>query len=192
MRRPLSWSMRFALALSAVFVIGTLTAGGLSYVFLSREMTQRLAADVQASAESLARIAAAGDMTDLREQIMAQVQSSRDGASLFAFVDAETGQTLGSLHLAAPFDGARRLVVGRDIPESDKTGTDAADTYLAYGIRTGIGWVIVARDEIWVAESGEILMQATASALILAVLLAFGLAFVIARRTERRIDRCGP
>ena len=54
MNRPLSWSMRFALALSAVFAIGTLSAGGLSYQFLSREMNHRLSADVRASAESLA------------------------------------------------------------------------------------------------------------------------------------------
>ena len=50
MRRPLSWSMRFALALSAVFAIGTLSAGGLSYLFLSREMTARLSADVRSGA----------------------------------------------------------------------------------------------------------------------------------------------
>ncbi len=55
MRAPLSWSMRFALALSAVFALGTLTAGGLSYVLLSREMTARLSADVRATAETLAR-----------------------------------------------------------------------------------------------------------------------------------------
>ncbi|HIC67765.1 MAG TPA: hypothetical protein EYO87_17565, partial [Paracoccus sp.] len=69
MRRPLSWSMRFALALSAVFAIGTLSAGGLSYLFLSREMSQRLLADVRSSAESLARIASTGDRTDLDEEI---------------------------------------------------------------------------------------------------------------------------
>ena len=100
MRRPLSWSMRFALALSAVFVIGTLIAGGLSYLFLSREMTARLSADVRSGAESLARIAATGDRTDLEEQILAQVRSSRDGASLFAFVDAATGRTIGYTDVA--------------------------------------------------------------------------------------------
>lgn len=188
MRRPLSWSMRFALALSAVFAIGTLSAGGLSYLFLSREMTARLSADVRSGAESLARIAATGDRTDLREQILAQVRSSRDGASLFAFVDAGSGQALGSLHVAEPFEGARRLLVGQDIPESDVTGTESAEAYLAYGIRTDLGWVIAARDEAWVAESGEILIQTTAWSLVLATLLSIGLAVVIARKNERRID----
>lgn len=189
MRRPLSWSMRFALALSAVFAIGTLSAGGLSYLFLSREMTARLSADVRSGAEILARIAATGDRTDLREQILAQVRSSRDSASLFAFVDSGSGQALGSLHVAEPFEGARRLLVGQDIPESDVTGTESAEAYLAYGIRTDLGWVIAARDEAWVAESGEILIQTTAWSLALAALLSMGLAVVIARKNERRIDR---
>ena len=142
MRRPLSWSMRFALALSAVFAIGTLSAGGLSYLFLSREMTARLSADVRSGAESLAQIAATGDRTDLREQIHAQVRSSRDGASLFAFVDAGSGEALGSLHVDEPFEGARRLLVGQDIPESDVTGTENAEAYLAYG---GLTWDDVER-----------------------------------------------
>lgn len=189
MRRPLSWSMRFALALSAVFAIGTLSAGGLSYLFLSREMTARLSADVRSGAESLARIAATGDRTDLREQVLAQVRSSRDNASLYSFVDVGSGQAFGSLHVAEPFEGERRLIVGRDIPETDATGSESADAYLAYGIRTDLGWVISARDEAWVAESGEILIQTTAWSLVLAALLSMGLAVVIARKNERRIDR---
>lgn len=181
--------MRFALALSAVFTIGTLSAGGLSYLFLSQEMTQRLSADVRSSAESLARIAADGDLTDLREQIAALVRSTRDGASLFAFVDADTGTSFGSLEVESPFEGERRLLVGRDVPESKRTGTDEAEAYLAFGIRTDIGWVIAARDEAWVAESGEILVQTTGWSLFIAMLLSIGLALVIARRNERRIDR---
>ncbi len=181
--------MRFALALSAVFTIGTLAAGGLSYLFLSKEMTQRLSADVRSSAESLARIAAEGDLTDLREQIAALVRSTRDGASLFAFVDADTGTSFGSLEVESPFEGERRLLVGRDVPESERTGTDEAEAYLAFAIRTDNGWVIAARDEAWVAESGEILVQTTGWSLFIAMLLSIRLALVIARRNERRIDR---
>ena len=181
--------MRFALALSAVFTIGTLSAGGLSYLFLSRGMSRRLSADVQSSAESLARIAAEGDMTDLREQIAALVRSTRDGASLVAFVDADTGTRFGSLAVKAPFEGERRLLVNRDIPGRERTGTDEAEAYLAFGIRTDIGWVIAARDEAWIAESGEILVQTTGWSLSIAMLLSIGLALVIARRNELRINR---
>lgn len=189
MKRRLSSSMRFALALSAVFTIGTLTAGGLSYLLLSNEMTGRLAADVRSSAESLAQIAAAGDRTDLREQVIAQVRASRDSAALFAFIDAASGETLGSLQVANPFEGPRRLLVGQDIPETKSDAPNPPEAYLAHGIRTELGWVIAARDEAWVTESGEILIQATASSLGLATLLSIGLALMIARRNERRIDR---
>lgn len=186
MRGPLSWSMRFALALSAVFALGTLTAGGLSYLLLSREMTARLSADVRATAETLALRTDAGD---LQEQVRALVRSSRDGAALYAFVDPVSGLTTGSLHLAAPFEGARRLRVGSDLPVSAATGTGNAEAYLAYGIRTDLGWVIAARDEAWVSESGEILVQSMAWSLALAALLSMALAVAIARRNERRIAR---
>ena len=181
--------MRFALALSAVFAIGTLSAGGLSYLILSREMMDRLAAEVQSAAESLAQIAADGDRIEVQEQVLAQVRSSRNRASLFAFVDAETGQTIGSLHLPVPFEGPRQLLEGRDIPDAPVNDTEHVDAYLAYGIRTGIGWVIVAKDQAWVAETGEVLAQAIAVSLAVAAALSIGLALVIARRNEARIDR---
>lgn len=117
------------------------------------------------------------------------MRSSRDGAALFVFIDAASGETLGSLQLAAPLEGRRRLIVGQDIAESADTGTDRAEVYLAYGIRTELGWVIAAPDEAWVTESGEILIQTTASSLGLATLLSIGLALLIAKRNERRIDR---
>lgn len=189
MRRPLSWSMRFALALSAVFAIGTLSAGGLSYLFLSREMSARLSADVRASAEGLAQLAAEGDLDELHEQILAQVRSSRDGASLYTFVDATSGKTFGSMVLPMPFEGARRLVVGQDIPAGTLSADNQAEAYVAFGIRTDLGWVIAARDAAWVADSGEILIQTTTMALALAALLSMGLAVIIARRNEQRIDR---
>lgn len=189
MKRPISWSMRFALALSAVFAIGTLSAGGLSYLILSREMTQRLAEDVQSSTESLAQIAADGDPIDVQEQVLAQVRTSRDGTSLFAFVDAETGQTTGSLLLPVPFEGPRQLLAGRDTPEKAVDDTETPDAYLAYGVRTGIGWVMVAKDQAWVSETGEVLVQATAISLAVAAALSVSLALLIARRNEARIDR---
>lgn len=189
MRRPLSWSMRFALALSAVFAVGTLTAGGLSYLFLSREMTARLAADVRSSVESLAQIAATEERDDLIEEVLARARASGDGAELYAFTDAVTGLTSGSLRPSAPFEGPRRLLTGRDIPEMPAIGDDRDRTYLAYGIRTDPGWVMVARDESWVSEFGEILIQSAASSLLLAAALSMGLAVAIARRNGQRIDR---
>ena len=189
MKRPLSWSMRFALALSAVFVIGTLSAGGVSYVLQSRDLARRLEADVQTMAESLARTAREGDRQDLEEQIEVQSRASRDAATLVAFIDAQTGKTIGDLHISAPFEGFRRLETGRDLVLGGPNPKDAPDAYYAFGVRTDLGWILAARDDAWIVDSAETLVQTTAWGLGAALLLSVVLAVLIARRNERRIAR---
>lgn len=183
-----SWSMRFALALSAVFAIGALSAGGISYVLQTRDLTARLAADVRSHAQELAHTAAGGDRQDLREQVLAQVLASRDGSTLVAWIDSDTGRAIGSFRPREVFEGARWLDSERDVqflgPEPDET----ADGYQAYAIQTPLGLVVAARDTAWVTESGEILMQSTFWGLGLALALSVGLALLIARRNERRIE----
>ena len=189
MNRPLSWSMRVVFALSTIFAIGTLSAGGVSYILLSKKLYQRLELDVLATAESLAHTASEGGRDDLREQIVALSKSTWDGAALFCFIDGDSGEQIGSLPLKAPFEGSRHLLLGRDFPASAVAGSYRPDTYLAHGIRTRFGWVIVARDEAWVSETGELLALTTALALGAALMLSFALAYAFARRNERRIDR---
>ncbi len=181
--------MRFALSLSAVFVIATFAAGGLSWLFVSQELSRRLQTDVQSAAGALAGIAEAGDRTDLSEQITAQARAVRDGATLYAFVDGETGKITGSLQLAAPFEGAKQLSPDRDFPPPLSSGRPHEDPYLAYGIRTPLGWVIVAHDTQGIVETGEIMVRATGAATVAALILSLGLALVIARRTGARIGR---
>lgn len=187
MRRP-SWSMRFALALSAVFAAGMTGAGALSYLVISAELSARLASDVRTTAQGLARVADAGDATDLVEQIAAQVRAVGDSSTLFAFVDHATGQTTGTLRLAAPFDGPRELMPDRDFRRPGPVQAEQ-DAYLAFGVQTRIGWVIVARDTAWVNESTDFLLRVTASAILGSLLLSLGLAYLIARRNEARIAR---
>ncbi|AMN54392.1 MULTISPECIES: sensor histidine kinase [Stappiaceae] len=189
MKQSLSWSMRFALALLAVFAIGSLSAGGLSYLLLSHELEQRLAADVKATAEALALIAGQGDRIDLLEQVEAHNSVIRDGSALVGFVDAETGAAYGKLRIESVFVGPRRLLVGRDIPNNLAEIAEPPEAYLAYGLQTDLGWLFAARDEAWVTESGEILVQTAAWALGAALLLSFILAVVIARRNERRVRK---
>ncbi len=188
MRAP-SWSMRFALALSAVFALGTLAAGGLSYVLISTELSNRLAHDVRTAAEGLARVADEGDRTDLEEQIAAQVRAVGDASTLFAFVDAATGTTTGTLRLPLPFDGPRNLLAGRDFDLPPMADGNRAPAYVAYGMPTRIGWVIVARDMSGVTQSTAILLRATASAIVASVFFSLALAYLIARRNEGRIAR---
>lgn len=187
MRRPLSWSMRFALAFSAVFVIGALSAGGVTYVLQSRELERLLAEDVRSLAESLARTAQNADRQDLLEQIDALSLSTRDAATLVGLVDGRTGEIHGNLRLSAPFEGPRRLETGQGISPVGPPAEDAPEAYYAYGIRTGLGTVVAARDEAWIAETGETLLQTISWGLGGALILSIALVLVIARRNERRI-----
>ncbi len=187
MTRIPSWSMRFALALSSVFAIGALSAGGISYVLQARELSSRLAGDVEALAQGLAHIADGGDRQDLREQIRAQALTSRDGTTLVAWIDESTGELIGNFRPKALFEGARRLDPETDFLQGDQSTGDFSDAYLAFAIRTPLGTVIAARDTVWITDSGEILLQSTIWSLGTALILSIGLAIVIARRNERRI-----
>jgi len=184
----LSWSMRFALALAAVFAIGTLSAGGLSYLLLARQLNDRLERDVRASAEGLARLASGGDADDLAVGVAALSQSVQDGSALFAWFPAGGGPRVGSLKVAEPFTGLRRLRVGHEIAVAPPGAQHDTHSYLAFGIRTGRGWVIAARDEAWMVETGEVLGKTTTVALGFALLLCVALALGIARRNGARVD----
>lgn len=189
MTRPLSWSMRFALAVSAVFAFGAILAGSVAWMLQSQELSRRLEADVAAMAQSFAATARQGDRRDLVEQVNAQATATRNGAILVAFVDAATGDTVGNMRLDAPFDGPRHLVVGRDVTLLDAPTDQAPEGYYAYGVRTGLGWVVVARDDAWIVEGREILLASTGWGLGLALALAIAFAVFIARRNEARIAR---
>ncbi|WP_071675707.1 sensor histidine kinase [Nioella nitratireducens] len=182
-----SWSMRFALALSAVFAIGALAAGGISYTLQTRDLSARLQTDVQALAESIALVADSNDPADLAEQINAQVQATGDLSVLVAWVNSQTGDVTGNFDPSVAFLGARQLVPGRDLTLPGQQGLEAPDAYAAYGIQTPLGPVYAARDTAWITESGEILIQTMIWGLGAALLLSIGLAVVIARRNEARI-----
>lgn len=182
-----SWSMRFAMALTAVFAIGGLSAGGVSYVLQTHELTSRLSDEVEAIAQGLAHIAEDGTREDLRAQVLAQVEFSHDGSTLVVWIDQATGEAVGNFRPHVLFDGARRLDAERDLMFLGDTPDDTEDPYLAFAIQTPLGPVIAARDTAWIIESGEILIRSTFLGLGAAIVLSFGLALVIAWRNERRI-----
>lgn len=187
--RTLTWSMRFAIAISAVFALAALAAGGLSYMLQSEEMARRLQGDVRADTESLALAVQAGDVQDLRDQISARVAVIRDGSGLVAFVPADGSPPLGNARIAQPFEGARYLEPGPDLSLIVPPAQNAPEGYVAYGMQTASGWLMTARDDVWQRGQTEILMNSFGWGLGLALLLSTGFAIFIARRTEARIRR---
>lgn len=110
--RPVgSSSMRFALAVSAVFALAAVVAGGISYNLQSRDLTARLQGDVARLAQSLARTT---DPQDLGEQIAALIATAPDGALIVAW-QGPLGQTLGNVAVTSQFLGPRHLDAQADL-----------------------------------------------------------------------------
>lgn len=187
MKRSLTWSMRFAIAISSVFALAALVAGGISYVMQSKEMLRRLEAEVRANTESLALAAKEGDIQDLRDQIAARVAVIHDASSIIAFVPNDGSPPLGNARVDTPFDGARRLSPGTELTLNAHSHKNLPEGYVAYGMHTPAGWIMIGRDDAWQREQTEILLSSFGWGLGLALLLSTAFAIFIARRTETRI-----
>lgn len=189
MKGTLTWSMRFALAISAVFAVAALVAGGVSWRLQSDEMVRTLRTEVRADAESLALAVRDGDMEDLADQIAARVAVSGDDAQIVAFVPSDGGAVLGNATVDAPFEGARQLVPGDGLHLHLPPSADIPEGYVAYGLRLPQGWLMTGHDDAWPREQTEILLDSFGWGLGLALVFATGFAIFIARRTEARIGR---
>ena len=189
MKNSLTWSMRFAIAISAVFALASLCAGGLSYVMQSEEMLRRLQTDVQADAESLALAVKDGDRQDLVDQIAARIAVIHDGSEIVVFVPADGSAPLGNARVSTAFDGARHLTPGQDLTLAGWPAENLPESYVAYGMHLPAGWIMAGRDDAWQREQTEILLNSFGWGLGLALLLSTGFAVFIARRTEARIRR---
>ncbi|MFD2173279.1 sensor histidine kinase [Rhodobacter lacus] len=188
MRRAVTWSMRFALAISAVFILAALVAGGLAYELQSRGMAHRLEAEVEADTRALALAPKDGDLEDLSAQVAALATVSRDSAQIVAYLPAGGEPAEGNARIKAPFEGLRYLRTGRDLALT-LDGPGLPKRFVAYGMQLPEGWVMTGHDADWLHEQTEILAGSFGWALGLAALLSTAFAIVIARRTEARIGQ---
>ncbi|WP_330646852.1 HAMP domain-containing sensor histidine kinase (plasmid) [Thioclava litoralis] len=186
--RPLSWSMRFAAMISGVFALAAVSAGGVSYYLQSGETAHRLEADVEATTEALAFVAQNGDMDDLTEQIDAQMAVMRNASNLIAFIPKDGGAILGNASVLPAFTGARHLKVGIDM-QLRAALADTPEGYVAYAIRIPEGLIVTGRDDEWLRAQAEMMLGSFGWGLGIALLLSTGVAVVIARRSERRVQR---
>lgn len=189
--RRLSWSMRFALLISAVFAGTALIAGGIAYRHLSAELSDRLRQDVQLMAENLAYTLQNGGEADLLEQIGATAANVRDGSALAVFLDPAGNRLGGNFMPAVPFYGHRMLRADGDLALTGPATGALPTDYYAFGLQTPEGWIITARDADWVAENTEVLLQGALTGLAAALAVSVVLAVAIARRNEDRIARFG-
>ncbi|MGC9447575.1 HAMP domain-containing sensor histidine kinase [Cereibacter johrii] len=182
-----SSSLRLAARLALIFVGATLLAGLVSVPLLTGALKDRLRADARQMAESLAATWQVAGLVDLHAQIAANVATTRDFANLYLFIDNSGRIVFGNFHLPEPFVGPRELVSGRDmlLPGEAPAGIG----FSAYGLRIPAGYVIAARQTSALDEVRAIVIRAVASGLALALLLALGVAGLLAWGAERRIAR---
>jgi len=186
-----SSAMRLAAALSLIFTLATLSAGGVSYVVLSNGLKDRLADDARQMAENLSATYQVAGLIELHAQIQTNVATTRDYSNLYLFADL-TGQIVfGNFGLRAPFTGPRELVEGVDIRLRDAPDDIKGAVFAAHGVRIPTGWIITARDTRRVTETQAIVFQSIMLGLAVALVLSVALAVVFARRSERRVARLG-
>lgn len=179
--------MKMALSLSALFVVSAVVAGAVAWVVMGNELRLRLYDDARLQAEALAAELSPGDAEELRREIDTIAAFGEGHGTLYAFVPATGGSAVGNMTLSQPFDGQRRLEIGRDMALRHETGGHEGEYYFAWGIRTRAGWVVVARDSKWITDSREVLIQSIAWGLGVALAATVLLAFLIGRRDVRRV-----
>jgi len=187
--RSWSYSMRFALLLSVVFSVATIVAGVIAVFVQSEELKTRLFQDAQFMVENLGTTLTNHGYQNFLDQITAQVSISPDNSVLVSFWGTSTGEVMGNLHVKTPFVGNKKLLVGQDIVLSGLDDEDNNGEFFGYGLKTSKGWIMAARDSRWITGSQEVLVQSVLWSLGVALFLSVGLALVLARHNEERIQR---
>ncbi len=159
-----------------------------AWVVMGDELRARLHDDARLQAEALAAELDSGGAEELTRQIRAMAAFGDDHGTLYSFLPAGGGKVAGNMTLAEPFEGPRRLVAGRDMTLLPDPGSQEGEAYFAWGIRSPAGWIVVARDSQWVADSEEVLIQSIAWGLGVALVATVLLAFAVGRRDARRVS----
>lgn len=188
MKRPRSSSIRLAFAVSVLFGLLAVVAGGATYVMQTRALSDQLAEDVKGLALGLAQIASEGDRQDLIEQTMALSGSVGNGSLIAVFVDQLTGESFGNARILTAVDGPSLLQAGRDV-EFEKPLSRMPNSYISYASQTKLGTVLVGKDDGPLAHNQRILLASMGFGLGLALLVSIIAAMVIARINEVRIAR---
>lgn len=68
-------------------------------------------------------------------------------------------------------------------------GEQEGEVYFAWGMKTPQGWIAIARDSQWIADSQEVLIQSIAWGLGVAMFATVILAIGVGRRDARRVER---
>lgn len=182
-------AMRQALGLAAVFAVSALMAGGIAWVVMSEDLRGRLFDDARLEAEALVAQLGPANAPLLERQILTVARFGDEHGTLYYILPAGRTQPIGNMSLKAPFEGPRRLLAGRDVTLLPNPGSQEGEVYFAYGVHSKRGWIIIARDGQWIADTQEVLVQSIVWGLGIALAATVLLALLVARRDAHRVAR---
>ena len=115
-----------------------------------------------------------------------EVDSVRDGDSIFSLLDAEGKVVAGNVRSQRPFDGWRELT-RKDVPELVRKGA-ASERFYATWAPVSQGQLMVGASNREVEQAWRILLRSLGWGLLATALVGVGSGIYLARGTQRRID----
>lgn len=182
-------AMLLALSLSALFVVSAIVAGGVAWIVMGDELRARLYDDARIQAQALSADLATGGADEIVRQTAKIGALGGAHSTRYFVVPAGRDTAAGNMRPAELFEGPRRLVAGRDVTLSPPNDGEGNAVYFAWGINSPSGWIVVARDNQWITDSQEVLIQSIAWGLGVALVATVVLAFAIGQRDARRVAR---
>lgn len=179
--------MRLALALSALFVVLALGAGAIAWTVMGDELRQRLFDEARTETQALAAELQTGGAEDLARQIRIASRFSDSRGTLYFFLPSGSDQPIGNMRPATLFEGPRELLAARDFSSLPEPGSQAGESYFAWGVKAPGGWIVVGRESQWITDSQEVLIQSIAWGLGVALLATVAMALAIGRRDAQRV-----
>ncbi|MEC3863106.1 ATP-binding protein [Mesobacterium sp. TK19101] len=188
LRLRLPSAMGLALRLSVVFALSSVAAGGVAWVVIGDELKARLFRDAELEAKALSAELQTSGEAELKQQIRHAAAFGEDFSNLYYFAPAGGANSTGNMRVFRPASGNVILRIGTDADLVPRSADHQGDLYFGHGIRTPAGWIVVARDQQWIADSQEVMMQSVAWGLAIAFLITVSLAYFSARRNARRVE----
>ena len=185
-----TWSMRFALAASWVFVLAALATGGAAYALQLENMSWWIHREVEADTRALAQSSEVGGAEALARlvAVQARADANEDGRVALFLPDDLRMHPVGNIRIDTPFEGLRHFEASiRHAP--DGLALSQSHRVVAYGMRVKGGWVMTGRSSGWIEDQISVWAARLGWGLGTTALIFTASAMFIARRAGRRLAR---
>ncbi|WP_176518697.1 sensor histidine kinase [Rhodobacter maris] len=182
--------MRFAFAMSLVFVLAALVTGGAAFVLQLENMSRWMQIEVEADTRALAQASVIGGAEALARLVAVQVRvgAAEDGRIALFLPDDPCLQPVGNFWIDARFEGLRYFETGVGLVP-DAPAMPRTDRLVAYGLAVEGGWLMTGRSTAWIEDQVAIWGASFGWGLGATALITTVVAVFLARRAGRRVAR---